>query len=232
MSSKKPSSKKTTTTTATKTPRVSKKSTPVVTEVVTPVTVAVVAENTQEDVNNVNKEKKVRQRREVTKESIDSSFETLRQSVEEEIKKHRESSEKVKGVKFLRSINKRLKQIQNDARRVITKKVPSKRSTTRQESGFMKAVQISPEMLAFTGWDANQKYSRVDVTKFICQYIKTHDLQEPKDRRNINADPALCKILNWDPVTAPVDEPLTYFRIQRKIQPHFIKSPPAVVTSA
>ena len=45
-------------------------------------------------------------------------------------------------------------------------------------SGFMKPVKISGQMAKFTGWDIEEPHSRLDVTRFICQYIKENSLQD------------------------------------------------------
>lgn len=196
-------------------------------EVTAPVATHPEVETTTKTSKVPKKEKKVRQRREVSRETLDEAYESLQTKIEEEIQKLRAATEKVKGVKFLRSVNKTLKLLRNDTKRVLAKKIPSKRQKNT-ESGFMKPVPISQEMLTFTGWDASKKYSRVDVTKFICKYIEEHNLQQPGDRRNILANPPLCKLLDYDPKTAPADKPLTYFRVQQLIQKHFIKEVPVV----
>ena len=97
----------------------------------------------------------------------------------------------------------------------------NKKVSNNSNSGFLKPVQISKEMAKFTGWDASQLKSRVDVTKFLCNYIKENDLQNPKDRRQILADSKLSKLLKYD--SKKETNPLTYFRIQSCLKEHFIK---------
>jgi chromatin remodeling complex protein RSC6 len=164
--------------------------------------------------------KKQRTRRVVTRETLDTDFTELQKRVEAEIDKLRQSNEKVKGVKFLRSVNKAIKILKSDSVRVmkIKPKTNRPRSTT---SGFMKPVRISEEMATFTGWENNKLYSRVDVTKHICKYIREKSLQNPTDRRQIVCDDKLKQLLKYDSATAK--EPLTYFRLQQYIQCHFIK---------
>ena len=96
-----------------------------------------------------------------------------------------------------------------------------KRSTRKNNnnSGFLKPVPISKEMAKFTGWSADEPRSRVDVTKYICNYIKENDLQNPEDRRQILADSKLRKLLKYDPESAT--QPLTYFHIQSLMKNHF-----------
>lgn len=173
--------------------------------------------------------KKQRVRRVVTKESLETDFATLQKRIEDEITKLRDSTEKVKGVKFLRSVNKAVKLLKSDSLRVLKIKPKTNRSRTTT-SGFMKPVKISQEMADFTKWDSDKLYSRVDVTKFICAYIKDKNLQKPDDKRQIVVNPELSKLLKYDPAVAK--EPLTYFRLQQYIQPHFIKDPVAATPAA
>lgn len=165
-------------------------------------------------------EKKERKHRDVTKESVNTDFEALEEKLASEIETLRDSKEKVKGIKFLRSVNKLIKVLHKDYNRVLKIKKVRKVGESNT-SGFKKPVKIKEELAKFTGWDSNGLYSRIDVTRFICNYIKEHNLQNPKDRRLINPDEKLCKVLNFDPKTA--QDPLTYFRIQQYIQWQFVK---------
>jgi chromatin remodeling complex protein RSC6 len=176
----------------------------------------------------VNTSKKPRVRRVVTRESLESDFTGLQKRIEDEIEKLRQSTEKVKGVKFLRSVNKAVKVLRSDSLRVLKIKPKTNRSRSTT-SGFMKPVGITAEMAKFTGWDASTLYSRVDVTKYICKYIRDNELQNSEDRRQILVDEKLKALLNYDPANPPLDKktgkpaPLTYFRLQQYIQPHFVK---------
>jgi chromatin remodeling complex protein RSC6 len=86
-------------------------------------------------------------------------------------------------------------------------------------SGFRKPAKISSEMALFTKWDPSKLYSRVDVTKFLCNYIKEHQLQNPQDRRQILCDEHLASLLKYD--GAKRSTPLTYPGLQQHIQHHF-----------
>jgi len=163
-----------------------------------------------------------KKRRVPTKESVAVSFDELVEFVEAEITHLRESPVKSKGVKFLRSLNKRLKTLRGQATRVMKQRQRTNRKNN-ENSGFLKPVQISSEMAKFTGWDHSQLRSRVDVTKYICEYIKENNLQNPDDRRQILADAKLSKLLKYDAKTAK--DPLTYFRIQTHMKGHFSKPP-------
>ncbi|MDD4931767.1 MAG: SWIB/MDM2 domain-containing protein [Candidatus Colwellbacteria bacterium] len=180
--------------------------------------------------------KKPRVRRIVTRESLEADFTTLQKRVEDEIEKLRQSTEKVKGVKFLRSVNKAVKVLRSDSLRVLKIKPKTNRSRSTT-SGFMKPVGITADMAKFTGWDATKLYSRVDVTKYICKYIRENELQNAADRRQILVDDKLKALLNYDPANPPMDKngkpaPLTYFRLQQYIQPHFVKDVVGAVAAA
>lgn len=166
------------------------------------------------------KEKKARVYREVNKETVNLAMKELTDFIADEIEVLRDSSEKVKGIKFLRSVNKRVKTIHKDYLRVL--KMKKKANNGNTKSGFMKPVKITAELTQFTGWEADKEYSRVDVTRFICNYIKEKELQKKEDRRQILPDEKLSKLLRLDSAENK-DVPLTYFRLQQLIQPHFIK---------
>jgi len=85
-------------------------------------------------------------------------------------------------------------------------------------SGFMKPVSVSNSLCDFLGRYRGTKLSRVEVTKEICYYIKEKKLQDPSDRRIIIPDMRLATLLNYD---EEVDGPLTYYFLQKKLQPHF-----------
>jgi chromatin remodeling complex protein RSC6 len=172
-------------------------------------------------------ERKERKRRDVTKETIDNDFGALQQRIEMEITRLKDPSQKARGVKFLRSINKALKTLHSDTKRVMKLKKKNNRKKT-VVSGFLKPIKISDELATFTGWDVNGTYSRVNVTKFICKYIKDNGLFNPDDMRLILCDEKLKNLLNYDPQNPGVDSegnptPLNYFRLQRYLKPHFIK---------
>lgn len=153
-----------------------------------------------------------------TKESVLEGFDELITVIDEEIGRLRESSQKAKGVKFLRSLGKRVKTLRGQSVRVMKQKQKTNRKNNTN-SGFLKPVQISKDMAKFTGWNHDDLKSRVDVTKYICNYIRENNLQNPEDRRQILADKKLAKLLDYD--TSSDSKPLTYYRIQTYMKKHF-----------
>ena len=145
-----------------------------------------------------------------TRESVMTEFAELVNVLEAEVSRLRDSTDKNSGVKFLRGVTRRIKALQTSTARVVKQKQPSARKNNN--SGFLKPVQISDAIAKFTGLHADQLHSRVEVTKHLCQYIKDKNLQNPADKRQIVADPALSKILGYD--AKKDDKPLTYYRLQ------------------
>jgi upstream activation factor subunit UAF30 len=176
-----------------------------------------------EEVEEETPDTKKKTRRVVNRETILAEFDAISALLDSEISRLRsvpDARNKVKGVKTLRTVNKRVKTLRNDSARALKTKQRTKR-TQNNRSGFMKPVQISKEMAKFTGWDPKELKSRVDVTKYLCEYVKKKDLQDPADRRRILADKKLAALLNFD--EEKDGQPLTYFFLQKKIQPHFLK---------
>jgi chromatin remodeling complex protein RSC6 len=122
-------------------------------------------------------------------------------------------------VKYLKGLNKTLKSLKMKVSKVTkNKKVVRKLNNTN--SGFLKPVKISKELAKFTGWDPAVEKSRVDVTKYICNYIKDNNLQNPEDRRQIQVekDPKFKKLLEFDSSSGV----LTYYSLQTFLKKHFI----------
>ena len=75
----------------------------------------------------------------------------------------------------------------------------SKPTTARKpNAAFMKPLTPSAELAAVIG---SQAVPRTEVTKKIWDYIKQHNLQDPANKRNINADAKLRPIFGKDQVT-------------------------------
>lgn len=123
----------------------------------------------------------------------------------------------------LTSLNKEiqvvLKQVAKDYEKVkkIVDKMQMKREKSRKSpSGFAKPNKISDELCDFIGVPHGTEKSRTDITRYINNYVKEHNLNKPTNRRIILPDEKLKKILN-----VKDDEEVTFFILQRLISHHF-----------
>ena len=73
-----------------------------------------------------------------------------------------------------------------------------KASTGKVNPALMKPLQPSKELGAVVG---NDPLPRPQVVKKLWDYIKKNDLQDPKNKRDINADEKLKKVFGKDKVS-------------------------------
>ena len=78
------------------------------------------------------------------------------------------------------------------ARTKAPTKAPAK-VKRKPNAAFMKPMNISDALQPIVG---SKPLPRTEVTKRLWDYIKKNKLQDPKERRNINADDNLKKIFN------------------------------------
>jgi chromatin remodeling complex protein RSC6 len=72
------------------------------------------------------------------------------------------------------------------------------KSARKPNAAFMKPMTPSATLAAVIGPGA---VPRTEVTKKIWEYIKKHDLQDPKNKRNINADDKLRPLFGKEQVS-------------------------------
>jgi len=152
------------------------------------------------------------------RESVLRDFAELISNLESEITTSRAAGGKqcAATTKVLRRVMTSVKDLQRATFQAIKTKPVSQRKNNH--SGFLKPVQISGEIAKFTGFDASQLHSRVDVNNYICDYIKKNNLQNPEDRRQILPDDKLAKVIGYTPGT---DKPLTYPVLQQFMTRHY-----------
>ncbi|WP_159991878.1 SWIB/MDM2 domain-containing protein [Pelistega ratti] len=73
-----------------------------------------------------------------------------------------------------------------------------KKPARKPNAAFMKPLTPSKELAAIVG---ATPLPRTEVTKKIWDYIKANNLQDPANRRNINADAKLRPIFGKDQVS-------------------------------
>lgn len=104
----------------------------------------------------------------------------------------------------------------------VVDKIQKKRENARKSpSGFAKPNKISDELCDFIAVPHGTEKSRTDITRYINNYVKEHNLNKPTNRRIILPDDKLRAILN-----VKNDEEVTFFILQRLISHHF---PPKTV---
>ena len=91
---------------------------------------------------------------------------------------------------------------ESSTKKTSTAKTASSKSkpaeTTKARGGIAQQVTPSAELAAIVG---NEPLTRAELTKRVWDYIKSHDLQDANDRRQINADAALKKVLGKEQVS-------------------------------
>ena len=146
-------------------------------------------------------------------EKLQNQFDMLRSLLSVELALLSDSDKPFKKPKVLTLLRKVTRQV-NLLEKQAFRLVKNKKSVRKNKvvSGFQKPTRISKDLAKFTGWNDTDLHSRVEVTKFICDYIKTNNLQNPQDRRQIVPDAKLQKLLGYNPKKET--EPLRYYSIQ------------------
>ena len=118
-----------------------------------------------------------------------------------------------------------LKKSVDKERKELAKAAPKKRAKStnanKGPSGFAKPAPISKELASFLGEKPDTLVARTAVTRFITQYIKEHNLQNPENKRHILADTKLKKLLK----VTDKDE-VTYFNLQKWLKIHYPSTKP------
>ena len=96
----------------------------------------------------------------------------------------------------------------------MTKEVTKEATKEKKTSAFMKPVAVSDTLAEVVG---KGPMPRTEVTKKLWDYIKKHKLQDDKNKRNINPDVKLSKVLGS---TDAID----MFKMTSKISKH-LKDP-------
>jgi len=112
----------------------------------------------------------------------------------------------------------------------VAQKQSSKRkrkSGNRAPSGFVKPTRISDELASFLGKESGSEMARTSVTRDINAYIRSNNLQDKENGRQINPDAKLSSLLKLEKTDV-----LTYFNLQRYMSPHFAKSVKAASVAA
>ena len=88
----------------------------------------------------------------------------------------------------------------------------------RANNAFLKLRPISDELSTFMGLPAKSQRSQTDVTKFVSNYVKTHNCFDPNFKRRIIPDAKLAKLLR-----VKDGQEVTYLNLQSFLKVHFLK---------
>lgn len=121
-----------------------------------------------------------------------------------------------------KKVLKLFKVVVSDTFRLLKIKTAQKKQKDATNSGFMRPVRPSEALQKFldTLGLKPEPLTRAHLTTILCKYIKEKDLQNPEDRREIFPDGELRELFN---ITDADTEPLTYYSLQKRIQPHVMR---------
>jgi len=147
---------------------------------------------------------------ETEEDNYDQEFATL----------HEQLSLALQTVKSVSSALKVLEKRVSRDRKVMNKKMKGRVKRVvdpnKPPSGFAKPGPVSKELATFLGLKEGELIARTEVTKKITQYCKQHNLQKVEDKRTINVDSALKKLLR-----IKKGEELTFFNLQKYMKVHY-----------
>ena len=89
----------------------------------------------------------------------------------------------------------------------------------RANNAFLVEKPLSDELCHFMGIATKSKRSQTQVTKFISEYVKSHNCFDPNFKRRILPNAALAKLLRVDDKTE-----VTYLNLQKYLKVHFLKA--------
>ena len=112
----------------------------------------------------------------------------------------------------------KMKKQEKELRKLKKEMIPESERKVRTPSGFAKPTYLSPGLCEFLGIPTNEELARTEVTKRVLQYVKDNKLQNETERRVINMDDKLHKLLNPEE-----NEKVTYFTIQKLLKVHYVK---------
>jgi chromatin remodeling complex protein RSC6 len=101
------------------------------------------------------------------------------------------------------------------------KKQEGKKSK-KKVSVFVQPVMVSETLSNFMGLSEGQHVARIEVTKYIMNYIKANHLQSPKNNQCIIPDKNLTTLFDCINDDGSSKE-ITYFNIQKHMNKHFIR---------
>ncbi len=185
-------------------------------------------------------EKKERQRRVITNETVNQAFTELAKFITDELKaiNDRKAADPkavptATGAKTLRSINSRVKKLEADVNRLLASSSKrTRRPSSNPNGGFRKLLPITDAMADFAQQPHGSSMSRIQISKILCGHIANAKLKDEQQKRFFRVDAALASILQVEE-----NKSLTYCDLQRYLKNAFKEvapstSAPVAATSA
>jgi chromatin remodeling complex protein RSC6 len=97
-------------------------------------------------------------------------------------------------------------------------KIKKKSEKKKNPSGFAKPSPITSELANFLGLPPTEQIARTDVTSKVIAYVKTHNLQNPENKKQIVPDAKLNGILQSG------NDVVTFFNLQTYLKKHFLSN--------
>jgi len=119
-------------------------------------------------------------------------------------------------VKF-NSLEKRVNRDQRVMNKKMKGRVKRVHDPNKPLSGFAKPGPVSDELRKFFNLSKDELISRTEVTKRFTLYCKAHDLQNVDDKRTIEPNAAVMKLLRLNKDS----ELLTFFNLQKYMKVHY-----------
>ena len=114
----------------------------------------------------------------------------------------------IKGLE--KNVKKQMKKYERDIKK-------QSKMSKKKPSGFAMPSKVSEKLSHFMGLTEGQQVARTEVTKYIINYIKSNNLQNPDNNQSIIPDLKLKSLFDNH------DGEITYFNIQKHMNKHFLK---------
>jgi len=114
----------------------------------------------------------------------------------------------IKGLE--KNVKKQMKKYERDIKK-------QSKMSKKKPSGFAMPTKVSEKLSNFMGLTEGQQVARTEVTKYIINYIKSNNLQNPDNNQSIIPDVKLKSLFDNH------DGEITYFNIQKHMNKHFLK---------
>jgi upstream activation factor subunit UAF30 len=111
-----------------------------------------------------------------------------------------------------KNVRKEMKKLQKEA-------LKNKNKGNRKASGFAVPTKISKDLCKFMNQPDGTEMARTEVTKYIIQYIKDHNLPDKENKKVIKPDKRLKSLLKLQK-----NDEVTYFNLQKYMNKHFISN--------